>query len=44
MLSSLKNNEAGHAALATFMVQEERAVRLGEIRPVGLTIVAEKNE
>ncbi|CAM0136259.1 unnamed protein product [Umbelopsis sp. WA50703] len=44
VFAGLKNNEAGHAALATFMVQEEIAVRLGEIRPVGLTIVAEKNE
>jgi hypothetical protein len=39
---SLKNDEAGQATLAKFMVEEERAVRTGEIVAIGMNVIAEK--
>jgi len=40
----LKDDEAGRATLTTFLVQEEHALRTGEIVPIGMNVVAEKVE
>jgi hypothetical protein len=40
----LKDTEEGRAALTKMIVDEEQAVRSGEITPIGMNIVAEKVE
>ena len=44
LLNSLKDTEEGRAALTKMIVDEDRAVRSGEITPIGMNIVAEKVE
>ncbi|GAB5593427.1 hypothetical protein Unana1_08327 [Umbelopsis nana] len=40
----LNDDEAGRQAIASFIVEEERAVQAGEIPAIGMNIVAEKVE
>jgi hypothetical protein len=44
LIYRLNDDEAGRQAIASFMVEEERAVQAGEITAIGMNIVAEKVE